>query len=89
MSRPISKLRDNFMEAPIDDEIVVMDLAKGTFFSLTGTSLAIWAALDEEPARDALLERLAGEFGVSSDAIASDVDAFLGQLREAGLISGA
>lgn len=89
MSRPISKLRDNFMEAPIDDEIVVMDLAKGTFFSLTGTSLAIWAALDEEPARDALLERLAGEFGVASDSIASDVDAFLGQLREAGLISGA
>jgi hypothetical protein len=88
MSRPILKLRDNFMETSIDDEIVVMELDKGTFFSLTGTSLSIWGALDDELDHDALLARLAGEFGVVADDIAQDVDDFLGQLRDAGLITG-
>ncbi len=84
----LAKAAGHFTETSIDDEIVVMSLESGDFFSLTGTARAIWLALDDGPDRAGLIARLAGEFGAAPDAIAGDVDAFLVQLRKAGLLAG-
>jgi hypothetical protein len=82
----LAKAVGHFTEATIDDEIVVMSLDSGDFFSLTGTAKSIWLALDDLPDRAGIIARCADEFHAGTDAIAGDVDAFLAQLGAAGLL---
>lgn len=82
----LAKAAGHFTETEIDDEIVVMSLDSGDFFSLTGPARAIWLALDEGMERAGLIARLATAFETEPAALAADVDAFLGQLRSAGLL---
>ena len=82
------KAAGRFTETTIDDEIVVMSLDSGDFFSLTGTARAIWLALDDQPDRAGLLTTLAAEFGAEPNELAGDVNAFLAQLAAAGLLGG-
>lgn len=84
---PLAKRPDRFTEAAIDDEIVVMRLDNGEFFSFSETSAAIWRLVDGTKDRDALIAALAGEFDADEHMIASDVDAFLAEIKEMGLLA--
>ena len=86
MNRVI-KLSERFTEAAIDDEIVVMRVDTGEFFSLTGTAATTWRLIDGNRNRDALLAALADEYSTDEAAIAADVDEFLAQLKETGLLA--
>ncbi len=86
MNAAIAKLTDRFTETEIDDEIVVMQLDTGDFFSLTGTSTAIWRLIDGSRDRQALVAKLCAEFGAAEAEVAADVDELLGKLRGAGLL---
>jgi len=85
----LAKAAGQFTETEIDDEVVVMSLASGDFFSLTGSARAIWLALDAQPDRAGLIAALAAQFDADPAEIAGDVDAFLAQLNAAGLLTGA
>ena len=87
MNDVLKKAEDRFNETAIDDEVVVMNLDSGDFFSLTGTAGSIWQLIDGSRDRAAVLAALAAEYGVEPDEIAGDLDAFLAQLREAGLLT--
>lgn len=84
---PLVKAEGAFSQTIIDDEIVVMSLESGDFFSLTGTARAIWERLDAKPTRAALLAGLAEEFDADEVTIASECDRFLDQLRAARLLA--
>ena len=84
----LTKVRGRFTETAIDGEVVVMDLARGDFFSLTGTAAAAWHRIDGTRSRAALIADLAADYDKAPDEVAVDVDAFLGQLGAAGLIDG-
>jgi len=83
----LSKQPDRFSETDIDDEVVVMRVDNGDFFSLSGTAAAAWRLIDGTRDRAALLASLAAEFGTDEVEIAADVDEFLAQLKELGLIA--
>ena len=87
MNDVLKKAEDRFNETAIDDEVVVMNLDSGDFFSLTGTARSIWLLIDGTRTRAAVLDALAAEYGMAADAIADDLDAFLAQLRGAGLLA--
>lgn len=86
MSKPLCKLTASFSETAIDDEIVVMQLDTGVFFSLSGTARTIWQLLDGTRDRTALLAALAESYDRAAADLAPEADAFLAQLSEAGLI---
>ena len=88
MSQPLTKDPAAFAETRIDDEIVIMNLASGDFFSLTDSAAAIWDLLDGSRNRAAVLAALAGEYAAAQADLAHDLDVFLGELRAGGLISG-
>ena len=46
MTLPLTKDPTAFAETRIDDEIVVMNLASGDFFSLEDSAAAIWDLID-------------------------------------------
>ncbi len=87
MGNPIAKADGKFSETTIDDEVVVMHLESGSFFSLTGTGRSIWQLIDGSRDQAALVAELAAEFGEDEAAIAADVEDYLATLRGAGLIA--
>ena len=85
----MSKLRKaagRFSETVIEGEVVVMNLDDGVFFSLTGTAAAGWHLIDGTRDRAELVSALAKEFATDPQTVAADLDPFLGQLIEAGLV---
>ena len=88
MSKTITKAQASFSETAIDDEIVVMHLISGEFFSLTGTGRALWLLIDGARTRDALLAAAAAQYGVKPTDIAGDTDEFLARLTAAGFLEG-
>ena len=87
MTKTIAKRPDQFSQSAIDDEIVVMGLDSGTFFSLSGTGRMIWELLDRHSQRSALLAELAREYGRDETAIAAELDEFVAALEQAGLVA--
>ena len=86
---PISKQSDRFTETVIDDEIVIMRLDNGEFFALSGTAAAAWRLIDGKRDRASLSAALCEEFAAEPDEVAADLDDFLNQLSETGLLAGA
>jgi len=83
----LTKQPDRFAETDIDEEIVVMRLDNGEFFSLAGTAAATWRLIDGTRDRDALVAALAMQFKSAEADIGADVDEFLASLREVGLLA--
>lgn len=82
----LTKAKGQFSETTIDEEIVVMSLDTGTFFSLSGTGRTIWELLDRHADRAGLLTALAQTYGTDETAIAAELDEFLASLSAAGLV---
>lgn len=82
----LAKQVGRFTETDIDDEVVVMHLETGEFFSLAGTAAATWRLIDGTRDVAALVEALADEFGGDQREISADVVEFLAQLRRLGLV---
>ncbi len=83
----IIKAEGRYSETEIDEEVVVMNLESGEFFSLTGTARAIWQLIDGSRNRDGLIAALTADYGADDQAVAPDVDAFLAKLHAAGLLA--
>jgi hypothetical protein len=86
MNDAIRKLEGRFSETIIDGEIVAMNLDNGNFFSLTNTGKEIWELIDGLRDREAIIELLSETFSADRSTFETDVDAFLSQLRNAGLV---
>jgi PqqD family protein of HPr-rel-A system len=83
----LTKLTDRFSETTVDDEIVVMNLGNGDFFSLKDSAKDIWEHIDGARSREVLIADLAQDYGIDAERIAAEVDAFLARLCEAGLLA--
>jgi pyrroloquinoline quinone biosynthesis protein D len=83
----IRKLVQNFTEADIDDEIILMRLDNGELLSLDGTAAAVWRLIDGRRDQSALVEALAEEYIAGRRKIADDVRELLAQLQEARLVA--
>lgn len=83
----IRKRVDRFTETDIDEEIVIMRLSNGEFFSLSETSASVWRLIDGRRDRQALIAALSEEFDSEPGQIASDVDDLLRQLQDAELLA--
>lgn len=74
------------LEAPVDDELVLLDPTAGTYFGVNESGSTIWGLLRRGcSAADAAAE-LSARFDVDADRARADVDWFVGRLASAGLI---
>jgi hypothetical protein len=79
-------LSADVLEAPLDDELVLLDPTAGTYFGVNESGSAIWRLLrgGRSPA-DAAAE-LSARFDVDRERARADVDRFVGRLQSAGLM---
>jgi len=70
----------------LEGEIVALDLQRALYLSVNRTGVALWESLARGATRDHLEEILVAEHGLGAQTAASDVDAFLVDLDEQGLL---
>lgn len=83
----IHKAAGDLIETNVDDETIIVALQSGQLYSVKDTSAAIWRMINGENGRDGIIDALAQEYGAERAVIAKDVDAFLAEAANAGLIA--
>lgn len=69
----------------IGEEAVIMNLAGSRVLGLNPTGALVWSLLEEHD-EDGLAEVVAERFAIDAEAARDDIQAFLGLLRERGLV---
>jgi tRNA(Ile)-lysidine synthase TilS/MesJ len=80
----LEKCTSAFIETAVDDEVVIVSLDEGKFFSLKDTGLAIWSKIDGSRNRAQILAELAAEYDAPHEVLAHDLDDFLQDVIGAG-----
>jgi Coenzyme PQQ synthesis protein D (PqqD) len=70
----------------IDDELVVMNLATGHYFSSTGSGAVAWACLEQGMDNAGIAAALGQAFDAPAAQIDADLAAFIESLRSNGLV---
>ena len=70
----------------VDDEVIVIDLATGAYYSLAGSAAHIWALIAAGVAGTELADRVARDYGIGVGPILDGVEGFLGMLLAEALI---
>ena len=82
------KLRDDALHwRQIEDEVVAVDMKTAAYLGANPAGALLWGALAEGAAKDVLARLLVQQFSIDESQAAADVDAFLAQLDEAGLLA--
>jgi len=81
------QLREQELEwKRIDDEIVVLDGRASCYLSIEGSGVSLWAALETGASREQLVAALVDEYDIEPDRAGHDIDVFLADLAERGLL---
>ena len=70
----------------VDGEVIAVDLDASIYLSANESAAPLWEALSEGTTREGLVDTLIGEYGITRDLAARDVDDFLGELSEHQLL---
>ncbi|HEY3812802.1 MAG TPA: PqqD family protein [Caulobacteraceae bacterium] len=70
----------------IDGEAIIMDLRSGHYFSADGSGALVWQAVADGCGRAAILAWATEAFDAEPERVSADIDAFLAQLTEHGLV---
>ncbi|MDQ1527525.1 MAG: hypothetical protein QOG18_2138 [Microbacteriaceae bacterium] len=81
-------LRDSGLSSrAVGGEVVVLDLENSRYLTISGSGVLLFELLREEHDRDELVAALLTTFEVDEDTARRDVDAFIADLSDAGLLS--
>ncbi len=86
MSQSRFRIGPEIVHETVDGEVIAIDLAGGSYYSLAGSGPAIWELLAQGAAEAEIAAALAARYEAGRDEIAAAVSALLAQLRESGLI---
>ena len=70
----------------IDDELVMVDIEKGSYFSLNSVATRIWELLENPLTTDDLCELLVKEYDVSLTQCQAEVEEHFIKMQQLGLI---
>ncbi|QHV96968.1 PqqD family protein [Spirosoma endbachense] len=70
----------------IDDELVMMDIEKGSYFSLNTVATRIWELLEGPLTIENLCDLLLKEYDVDYSECRADVEEHLTKMKELGLV---
>ena len=80
------RLAANFVETDVDDETLIVDMAGGLLFSLSGTGQAVWKAIDGQRSAQEIAGSMAEDYEGETREISADVERLLHKFAEARLV---
>ena len=78
--------RPAIIDETIDNEVVVVDLYRGSYFSIRGAGVDIWQLLTEPTTPEGVVTRIATRFGRPEADISAAVQRFVSELDGHGLL---
>ena len=85
-SSTIIRRNDEVLFGDLDDEIVMMSVEKGCYYSLDLSATRIWELLEEPATLRSLCDQLVKEYEIDPETCQRDVIAFLDKLQEQEII---
>lgn len=84
----MTKLMRNpdLIAAEMDGDVVMLSIENGQYYGLTGIAPRIWECLEAPQSVDELLADLLQYYDVAEDVLRADLDVFLADMRNNGLI---
>ncbi len=70
----------------VDDEVVIINLRTGSYYSLTGTAAAIWNAIEHGQSTPQMVEMLTSHFTNCDPRLEELVSGFLNELQVESLV---
>lgn len=70
----------------LHDEMVMMDIDQGKYFSLNPVATRIWEMLEKELSIDEICSQLADEYDVETVQCRTETEELLGQMERMGLV---
>lgn len=86
MSESRFRIGPEIVHETVDGEVIAIDLANGSYYSLAGSGPVVWEMLGGGASEAEIVIALAGRFEAEEAEISAAVSVLLGQLRENGLI---
>lgn len=86
MSESRFRIGPEIVHETVDGEVIAIDLADGSYYSLAGSGPAVWELLGRGASEDEISAALADRFEAEETEIGAAVAALLAQLRENSLI---
>jgi len=74
------------ISSPIDDEMVMMNVEKGSYFGLDYVGVEIWNLLEKPLMFDELIEKLTQKYSVKEEQCLEEVTPFIEALFEANIL---
>ena len=78
--------RDDLVQAPFGDELMMMDVEKGLYYGLNETATLIWQTLESPVTVAEICRRLENVFEVTPEACQAEVFRFLNLLDQKGVL---
>ncbi|WP_129676345.1 lasso peptide biosynthesis PqqD family chaperone [Candidatus Chloroploca sp. Khr17] len=78
---------EDVMASPVDDELVMMDLERGVYYSLDRVGADIWNRLAQPVAVADLCSQLMQKYAVDQETCETDVLAVLNDMAANGLLA--
>lgn len=81
------KIPENVLFQEVDGEAVLLSLDQGFYYGLDELGTRIWKLIDEGLEMEQVVDAVVKEYNVERDQAREDIDKFLGELEETGLIT--
>jgi coenzyme PQQ synthesis protein D (PqqD) len=72
----------------IDGEVIALEARGSTYLAANGAGTVLWRTLVGGATRDQLIDELVATYDIDRGRAAADVDVFLRQLADQGLLAG-
>lgn len=70
----------------LDNETIIIDFDKGTYYSLSGTAYRIWSLIEQGSSVEAIIDQITACYSGEEEKIEAAVRQFLGKLVQAEMI---
>lgn len=86
---PMTEIARNseIIATELDDEVVMMSIEQGEYYGLGDVGSQIWRILVEPTSVKTIIEHFVEQYEVSYDQCQDDINVFLVQLQQKGLIA--
>ncbi len=75
--------------AEMDGDVVMLSIENGQYYGLTGIAPRIWECLETPQTVEQLLGDLLQHYDVAEDVLRADIDGFLTDMQQNGLVRSA
>ena len=78
---------DDILMSQIENEAILLDLATGTYYNLNQSSIPFWEALQNKQPLEPVVQQILNEYEVEASQVLKDLQIFLQDLLEFGIIN--